>query len=291
MHKSGFVNIIGNPNVGKSTLMNCFLGEKLAIVTPKAQTTRHRILGIINHDNYQVVISDTPGIINPKYKLQEQMMKFVETALDDADIFILLTEINETFSHDKILEKLKESKLPVIVLINKIDLANQNDVISKSEEWKSRFPEWDILPISAIQNFNIQKVIDKIIEILPESPPYFPKDDISDKPIRFFISETIREKILLNYKKEIPYSVEVIVDSYKDTGKLINIKSIIYVARDSQKSILIGHKGNALKNIGTLARKEIESFINKQIYLELHVKVNKNWRENEAQLRRFGYTN
>ncbi len=289
MHKAGFVNIIGNPNVGKSTLMNCLLGEKLSIVTPKAQTTRHRINGILNGENYQIVFSDTPGIINPKYKLQEQMMKFIQTALEDADIFILITEIHENFNHTKILEKLKKSGLPVLVLINKIDLAQQDEVISKSEEWKKHFPDWYVLPISALQSFNITPILDKIIDLLPESPPYYPKDQVSDKTERFFISETIREKILLNYKKEIPYSVEVTVESFKETETLIRIRCIIYVARDSQKAILIGHQGKALKNIGTQARKEIEQFLGRQVFLELHVKVSKNWRENELKLRNFGY--
>ena len=289
MHKAGFVNIIGNPNVGKSTLMNCFLGEKLSIVTPKAQTTRHRIMGILNDENYQVVFSDTPGIINPKYKLQEQMMHFIELALEDADIFILISEIHETFEHNKILETLEKSGLPVIVLLNKIDLSKQDEVIAKSEAWKKQFPNWYVLPLSALQGYNISMVLDKIIELLPEHPPYFPKDQVSDKPVRFFISETIREKILFNYKKEVPYSVEVTVESYKETEELISIRSIIYVARDSQKAILIGHQGKALKNIGTQARQELENFLEKQVFLELHVKVSKNWRENESKLRNFGY--
>ncbi len=289
MHKSGFVNIIGNPNVGKSTLMNCFLGEKLSIVTPKAQTTRHRIIGILNDENYQVVFSDTPGIINPKYRLQEQMIQFIKTALEDADIFILITEIHETFEHKKILEKLKKPELPVIVLINKIDLAKQDKVIKKSEEWKKQFPDWYVLPVSALQGYNIMPVLDKIIELLPESPPYYPKDQVSDKPVRFFISETVREKILFNYNKEVPYSVEVAVESYKETDDIIRIRCIIYVARESQKAILIGHQGKALKIVGTQARKEIEHFLGKQVFLELHVKVSKNWREDDIKLRNFGY--
>ncbi len=289
MHKAGFINIIGNPNVGKSTLMNNLIGEKLAIVTPKVQTTRHRIMGIYNDNDCQVVFSDTPGIIEPKYKLQEKMMIFVETALEDADIFILLTEIHERFDHEKILNKLKKSNVPVIVLINKIDLATQDEVVEKCEEWKKSYPNWKVLPVSALKGFNIITVFNKILELLPESPPYFPKDQFSDKPIRFFVSETIREKILLNYKKEIPYSVEVTVESYKDEGKIVKIRSIIFVSRDSQKAILIGHKGNALKKVGTQAREEIEQFIGKQVFLELHVKVNKNWRENENKLRNFGY--
>ena len=289
MHKAGFVNIIGNPNVGKSTLINCFLGEKLCIVTPKAQTTRHRINGIFNDENHQIVFSDTPGIIDPKYKLQEQMMQFFETALEDADIFILITEIHETFSHSRILEKLVKSGLPVLVLINKIDLAKQDEVIQKSEEWKDKFPGWHILPISALQGFNITPVMEKIKELLPESPPYYPKDQVSDKPVRFFISETIREKILFNYKKEIPYSVEVTVDSFTETDSIIRIRCVIFVARDTQRAILIGHQGKALKTIGTQARKDIEKFLNKQVFLELYVKVSKNWRENEIKLRNFGY--
>ncbi len=289
MHKAGFVNIIGNPNVGKSTLMNCLLGEKLSIVTPKAQTTRHRIMGILNGEDYQVVFSDTPGIINPKYKLQEQMVKYIETALEDADIFILITEIHETFTHNNILEALKKSELPVLVLINKIDLAKQDEVIKTSEQWKKQFPDWYVIPVSALQGYNIMPVFDTIIDLLPESPPYYPKDQLSDKPVRFFISETIREKILLNYKKEIPYSVEVAVESFKETDTIVRIRCIIYVSRESQKAILIGHQGKALKTVGTQARKEIEKFLGKQVFLELHVKVSKNWREDENKLRNFGY--
>ncbi len=290
MHKAGFVNIIGNPNVGKSTLMNCFLGEKLSIVTPKAQTTRHRIMGILNDKEFQVVFSDTPGIIDPKYKLQERMVRFIETALEDADIFILITEIKETFDNKKILDALEASSVPVLVLINKIDLSNQDEVIIKSEAWKKQYPDWYVIPMSALEGYNVSKVLEKIIELLPVHPPYFPKDQVSNKPVRFFISETIREKILFNYKKEIPYSVEVTIESYKETEQLIKIRSIIYVTRESQKAILIGHRGNSLKAVGTQARKEIELFLGKQVFLDLHVKVSKNWREDNNKLRNFGYT-
>ena len=289
MHKSGFVNILGKPNVGKSTLMNALLGEKLSIITPKAQTTRHRILGIANDDNYQIVFSDTPGIIKPGYKLQEHMMGFVKSALEDADLFLLVTEVDDDFKDEKTLNKLQKTDIPVLLLINKIDLASQDQVVAKCEQWKRDFPSFLVLPISALNNFNLDQVMRKILEIIPENPPYFPKDDLTDRPMRFFIAEIVREKILLNYQKEIPYSVEVAVEEYKEEAKIVRIRCVIFVARDSQKGIIIGHKGSALKRIGTQARKDIEDFIGKQAFIDLHVKVSKNWRDDDLQLGRFGY--
>ena len=283
------MNIIGKPNVGKSTLMNAFLGEKLSIITPKAQTTRHRILGIANGEDYQMIFSDTPGVLEPHYKLQQQMMGYVKSSMEDADVFILLTEVQDDFDDIHLIEKMKASDAPVIVLINKIDLSNQQEVALKCEQWQRGFPDWRILPISALTGFNLQQVFDKLLELLPESPPYFPKDELSDKPLRFLVAERVREKILLHYKKEIPYSVEVNTDTFKEEEKIIRIRCVIYVARDSQKGILIGHKGQALKRVGEEARKDLESFLEKKVFLELHVKVSKNWRENELQLKRFGY--
>lgn len=288
-HKAGYVNIIGKPNVGKSTLMNALLGEKLSIITSKAQTTRHRILGIANAEDYQVVFSDTPGVLEPHYKLQQQMMSFVKSSLEDADVFILLTEVHDDFDDIHLLDKIKSSGLPVLLLINKIDLASQAEVEAKYEQWRKAYPEWRILPISALTSFNVDTVFSKILEILPESPPYYPKDELSDRPIRFLVAERVREKILMHYQKEIPYSVEVITDTYKEEEKIIRIRCVIYVARDSQKGILIGHKGQALKKVGEEARKDLEVFLDKKVFLELHVKVSKNWRENELQLKRFGY--
>ena len=289
MHKSGFVNILGKPNVGKSTLMNALLGEKLSIITPKAQTTRHRILGIANDDDYQIVFSDTPGIIKPGYKLQEHMMNFVYSAMEDADLFILMTEPENDFTDEKTLTKLKNTSIPVMLLINKIDLTTMEKIIAKSEQWKRDFPSFMVLPVSALNNFNLDKVMEKILEVIPENPPYFPKDELTDRPLRFFVAEIVREKILLNYQKEIPYSVEVSVEEYREEEKLVRIRCVIHVARNSQKGILIGHKGSALKKIGTQARKDIEEFIGKQVFIDLHVKVSKNWRDDEMQLGRFGY--
>ncbi len=288
-HKSGFVNILGKPNVGKSTLMNAFLGEKLSIITPKAQTTRHRILGIANGEDYQIVFSDTPGILKPNYKLQEQMMQFVWSALDDADLFIVMAEINDSPENNEVLERVRSKGMPVLLLINKIDLSKQEEVMLAISKWEKAFPGWLVLPISALVGFNIDTVFEKILELLPESPPFYSKDEITDKPVRFFISEIIREKILMNFQQEIPYSVEVEVESYKEEGKMVHIRSNIHVARDSQKGILIGHQGKALKKVGTEARKDIEVFIEKKVFLELYVKVSKNWREDEMQLKRFGY--
>ncbi len=291
MHKSGFVNIIGNPNVGKSTLMNALLGEKLSITTPKAQTTRHRILGIANGDNYQAVFSDTPGVLLPHYKLQEQMMHFVHSALEDADMFIVLTEIHDVFDHQDILSKVSQSGVPVLLLVNKVDLSNQQEVLAVCEKWQKEFPSWHVLAISALGGFNVNKVFEKVLELLPESPPFFPKDELTDKPVRFFVSEMVREKLLMNYQQEIPYSVEVGVESFKEDDHMAHIRCIIFVARDSQKGIIIGHQGQALKKVGTEARIEIAKFLDKKVYLELHVKVSKNWREDPSKLRRFGYLN
>ncbi len=290
MHKAGFVNIIGNPNVGKSTLMNALLGEKLSIITPKAQTTRHRILGLANSDDYQIVFSDTPGVLQPGYKLQEYMMRAVKNTMMDADIFIVMTDIQQDFDHPELLEQIKNVGVPVLLLINKIDLSDMDHVVAKSEQWKQRFPEWLVLPISALENFNIDQVLSKIIELLPPSPPYFPKDELTDRPQRFFVAEIVREKILMNYQKEIPYSVEVAVESFKEEAGVVRIRCIIYVSRESQKGIIIGHKGSMLKKVGTEARMDIEKFLDQKTFLELHVKVNKNWRESDTQLRRFGYS-
>ncbi|MCB0424300.1 MAG: GTPase Era [Flavobacteriaceae bacterium] len=290
MHKAGFVNIIGNPNVGKSTLMNAFVGEKLSIITSKAQTTRHRIFGIVNGDDFQVIFSDTPGIIKPAYELQESMMGFVKLALDDADVLIYMVEIGEKALKDEaFFNKIIHSKIPVLLLLNKIDTSNQEALEAQVAFWKDQVPNAEIFPISALENFNTQVVFNRILELLPESPPFYPKDQLTDKPERFFVNETIREKILLNYKKEIPYSVEVETEAFQEDDKIIRIQSVIMVERDSQKGIIIGHKGSALKKVGVEARKDLELFFDKQIHLELYVKVNKNWRSNVKQLKRFGY--
>lgn len=290
MHKAGFVNIIGNPNVGKSTLMNAFVGEKLSIITSKAQTTRHRIFGIVNGDDFQVIFSDTPGIIKPAYELQESMMGFVKLALDDADVLIYMVEIGEKALKDEaFFNKITHSKIPVLLLLNKIDTSNQEKLEEQVAFWKEQVPNAEIYPISALENFNTQVVFNRILELLPESPPFYPKDQLTDKPERFFVNETIREKILLNYKKEIPYSVEVETEAFQEDDKIIRIQSVIMVERDSQKGIIIGHKGSALKKVGIEARKDLELFFDKQIHLELYVKVNKNWRSNIKQLKRFGY--
>jgi GTPase len=287
--RAGFVNIIGNPNVGKSTLMNALAGEKLSIINKKAQTTRHRIMGIVNGEDFQIVYSDTPGIIEPKYMLQSSMMNFVETALEDADVFLLVTEVKETFDNQEILDALNSSKLPVIVVVNKIDLSDQEKVISKIEEWKKELPGATVIPVCAIKGFNTSTVIESILEKLPEAEPYFGKDELTDKPTKFFVAEIIREKILSNYQKEIPYSVEVQVETFKEKEDITVIRAIIYVERDSQKNIIIGDSGKALKKVGTEARKEIEEFIGKHVFLELFVKVDKDWRNNKRELKRFGY--
>ena len=289
-HKAGFVNIIGNPNVGKSTLMNAFVGERLSIITSKAQTTRHRILGIVNGDDFQILFSDTPGIIKPAYELQESMMGFVKSAFEDADVLIYMVEIGEKELKDEaFFKKITNAKIPVLLVINKIDKSNQQQVEEKIQYWKAKVPNAEIFVISALEKFNIEGVFNSIIELLPESPAFYPKDQLTDKPERFFINEAIREKILLHYKKEIPYSVEVETKEFIETDKLIKIRSVIMVERDTQKGIIIGHKGAALKRVGTEARQDLQKFFGKKIHLELYVKVNKNWRSDKRQLRRFGY--
>ncbi len=291
-HKSGFVSIIGNPNVGKSTLMNALVGERLSIITSKAQTTRHRILGIINDEFHQVIFSDTPGVIDPHYKLQENMMDVVHGALQDADVLVYMLETGQNELKDKnLFDQIRNTNVPLIVLLNKIDKVEQDFVKSQLTLWSERFPKADILPISALNRFNIEVVMQRIKELLPVSPPYYEKDALTDKSERFFVSEIIREKILKYYKKEIPYSVEVEVEEFKDEDKLLKIRAKIYVVRESQKGIIIGHKGVALKKVGTLARRDLESFFDKKIYLDLYVKVNKDWRNDDKQLKRFGYNN
>lgn len=289
-HKAGFVNIIGNPNVGKSTLMNALVGERISIITSKAQTTRHRILGIVNGDDFQVVFSDTPGIIKPAYELQSSMMDFVKTALDDADVLVYMVEIGEKELKDEaFFNKIIHSKIPVLLLLNKIDKTTQEQLEEQIDIWKNKVPNAEIIPISALENFNIENVFKRILELLPYSPPYYPKDALTDKPERFFVNETIREKILLNFDKEIPYSVEIETEEFKEEETIIHISSVIMVERDSQKGIIIGHKGSALKKVGIQAREDLEKFFDKKIHLQLFVKVNKDWRNNAYQLRRFGY--
>ena len=290
MHKSGFINIIGNPNVGKSTLMNCFMGEKFSIITSKAQTTRHRILGIVNGEDFQLVFSDTPGILKPSYELQDSMMDFVKNALEDADIIIYMLEIGETsIKNNEVHKKILNAKVPTFILLNKIDLSDQKSLEDQVILWKELYPKAHIYPISALNNFNIDIVLKHLIELIPQSPPYFPKDQLTDKPERFFVNEILREKILLYYNKEIPYSVEVVTEDFKEDDNIIKIKSVIFVERDSQKGIIIGHKGSALKKIGTKARQGLEIFFGKKIYIELQVKVSKNWRSNSKVLKKFGY--
>ena len=290
MHKAGFVNIIGNPNVGKSTLMNAFVGEKLSIITSKAQTTRHRIFGIVSGDDFQVIFSDTPGIIKPSYALQASMMDFVKSAFEDADILIYMVEIGEKELKDEaFFKRINKLEVPVLLLINKVDTSDQSVLEEQVAYWKEKVPNAEIYPISALRKFQTEVVFNRIIELLPESPAFFPKDQLTDKPERFFVNEIIREKILLHYKKEIPYSVEVETESFADSETIIHIRSVIMVERESQKGIIIGHKGEALKRVGIEARTDLEKFFGKQIHLELFVKVNKDWRNNVRQLRRFGY--
>ncbi len=290
MHKAGFVNIIGNPNVGKSTLMNAFVGEKLSIITSKAQTTRHRILGIVNGEDFQMILSDTPGIIKPAYELQESMMDFVKSAFDDADVLIYMVEIGEKELKDEaFFNKITHSKIPVLLLLNKIDRSNQEQLEEQVALWSEKVPNAEIFAISALEGFQVQEAFDRIIELLPESPPFYPKDQLTDKPERFFVNETIREKILLHYKKEIPYAVEIDTEEFFEEEDIIRMRSVIMVERDTQKGIIIGHKGAALKRVGMEARKDLEKFFGKQVHLELYVKVNKNWRSNQQQLKRFGY--
>ena len=291
MHKSGFVNIIGNPNVGKSTLMNALVGERLSIITSKAQTTRHRIMGIVNGDDFQIVYSDTPGILKPNYKLQESMMKFVRGAVSDADVILYVTDTVEQPSdrNSDILEKIALSGIPVLLIINKIDLTTQEKLEELVAFWQERLPMATIIPASAKESFNIGAIFDRILSLLPEGEPFYPKDTLTDKTLRFFASEIIREKILTNYDKEIPYCCEIEIDSYKEEPTIDRISATIYVARDSQKGIIIGHKGEKLKKVGQQARQDLEHFLDKKVFLQLFVKVNDNWRNSDRQLRRFGY--
>lgn len=290
MHKAGFVNIVGNPNVGKSTLMNLLMGERISIATFKAQTTRHRIMGIINSDDAQIVFSDTPGVLKPNYKLQEEMLAFSVSALQDADVLLYVTDVVETpDKNSSFLEKVKKMNVPVLVLINKIDLSNQKDLEKLVSQWHESLPKAEIFPISAKVKFNVDNVLARIKELLPESPPYFGKDQWTDKPARFFVTEIIREKILLYYDKEIPYAVEVVVEQFKEDDKRIHINAVIYVERDSQKGIIIGHRGVALKKVSTEARKTLEKFFGKTIFLKIFVKVDKDWRSNTKRLEAYGY--
>ena len=289
-HKSGFVNIIGNPNVGKSTLMNKLIGQDLSIITNKAQTTRHRIKGILSEENFQIVFSDTPGIIKPAYKLQENMMDYVKSALKDADVILYVVEIGEKELKDEELYKqIKQLKIPLIILLNKIDLVSQENVLSEIESWKSIFSNATILPISALNGFNIKETVKIIVNVLPFSPPYFPKDDVTDKSERFFVEEIIREKILKHYKKEVPYSVQISVEEFFEEKEIVKIRAIIYVLRESQTGILIGHKGLGLKRIGSEARKDIEKLLDKKVFLATPIKVKKDWRNDNKQLKKFGY--
>ena len=290
MHKAGFVNIVGNPNVGKSTLMNLLMGERISIATFKAQTTRHRIMGIINSDDAQIVFSDTPGVLKPNYKLQEEMLAFSVSALQDADVLLYVTDVVETpDKNSDFLEKVKKMNVPVLVLINKIDISNQKDLEKLVQLWHESLPKAEIFPISAKVKFNVDNVLSRIKQLLPDSPPYFDKDQWTDKPARFFVTEIIREKILLYYDKEIPYAVEVVVEQFKEDDKHIHINAVIYVERDSQKGIIIGHRGIALKKVSSEARKTLEKFFGKSIYLEIFVKVDKDWRSNTKRLEAYGY--
>ncbi len=290
MHKAGFVNIIGNPNVGKSTLMNAFVGERLSIITSKAQTTRHRILGIVNGEDFQVILSDTPGIIKPAYEMQASMMNFVKSAFEDADVLIYMVEIGELDLKDEaFFNKIIHAKIPVLLLLNKIDKSTQEVLEAQVAFWSEKVPNAEIYPISALQNFNVPEVFTRIVELLPESPAFYPKDQLTDKPERFFVNEIVREKILMHYNKEIPYSVEIETEEFIEDENIIRVRAIIMVERDSQKGIIIGHKGEALKRVGIEARADLEKFFGKQIHIELFVKVNKDWRSNQRQLKRFGY--
>ena len=289
-HRSGFVNILGNPNVGKSTIMNALVGEKLSIITSKAQTTRHRIMGIVNGDDFQIVYSDTPGILKPQYKLQEKMMNFVNIALSDADMILYVTDVTEHIANEgEYIEKIKESGIPVIIAVNKIDLTNQGDLEKIVEAWHLAFPDSPVIPLSALKNFNLDALLNAILDKLPEGLPFFPKDQLTDKYERFFASEIIREKILVNYQKEIPYSVEIEIESFTEEKNLIKIRALIHVIRDSQKGIIIGHKGAMLKRVGTEARHDMEDFFKKKVFLEIYVKVTKDWRDKPLILKRFGY--
>jgi GTPase len=289
-HRSGFVNILGNPNVGKSTIMNALVGEKLSIITPKVQTTRHRIMGIVNGEDFQIVYSDTPGILNPKYKLQESMMSFVNIALTDADVILYVTDISDVVDKDgEYIGKIRSSNIPVIIAVNKIDLTNQNELEKIVESWHAVFPESDIIPLSALKGFNLDFLLRSVLAKLPEGAPFFPKDQLTDKFERFFASEIIREKILINYQKEIPYSVEIEIESFVEEKKITNVRAVIHVARDSQKGIIIGHRGQMLKKVGTEARLDMEDFFGRKVFLEMYVKVSKDWRNKPTMLKKFGY--
>ena len=289
-HKSGFVNIIGNPNVGKSTLMNNLVGERISIITSKSQTTRHRIKGIVNGDDFQIVYSDTPGVLKPNYKLQESMMKFSTSALVDADIILYVTDVVETIDkNEEFLKKVQNATVPVLLILNKIDLTDQAKLLKLYDRWKEKIPQAEIFPMSAKENFNVENLFNRILELLPEGPPYFAKDEVTDLPSKFFVTEIIREKVLMNYDKEVPYSVEIEVEEYKDEPKILRIMAVIHVERTSQKGIIIGHKGAALKKVGTEARMDIEAFFGKKVFLQLYVKVAKDWRSKDSQLKNFGY--
>lgn len=291
-HKAGFVNIVGNPNVGKSTLMNALVGEKISIITSKSQTTRHRIMGVVNGEDFQIVYSDTPGVLKPNYKLQEKMLNFSISALQDADVILYVSDVVEQIhKNDEFLGKLQRMDVPVIVVINKIDLSDQKKVEALFDEWKLIVPRATILPMAALHDFNVSNLFNTIVELLPEAEPFFDKDTLTDKPSRFFVNEIIREKVLMNYDKEVPYSVEVVVDEFKEEENIIRIRSVIYVERDSQKGIIIGHQGSALKKVGTEARKDMEAFFDKKVFLEMFVKVDKDWRNKEQKLKQFGYDN
>lgn len=289
-HKSGFVNIVGSPNVGKSTLMNRLVGEKLSIVTSKAQTTRHRIHGIVNEEDYQIVFSDTPGVVNASYKLHEAMMNYVETSFKDADILLFITDIYEgEMNHPGTLERIQKLQVPVLLLINKIDLGDQKQAMNRIEYWQTKVPNAEIMPISALHGFNIEGVWERLLELLPEGPPYFDKEELSDRPMRFFVSEMIREKIFLFCEKEVPYSCQVEIETYEELPHIINIRALIIVERDSQKGIIIGKGGDMLKKIGREARKDMEIFVGRKVFLETFVKVDKDWRASEVKLKKYGY--
>lgn len=289
-HKAGYISILGYPNVGKSTLMNALVGEKLSGITPKAQTTRHRIIGILNGDGYQMVFSDTPGILTPKYKLHQAMLAAISSSLSDADIILLVTEPGQKFTHEEILQRIIGTKLPVIVLINKIDTIDQPRLEKEVEKWAELLPKADILPISAIHNSNLDMLRTRLVRLLPQHPPYYDSEELTDRNERFFVSEIIREKILMNYTQEVPYSVEVGIDTFSEDEPVTRIRAVIYIARESQKAIILGHQGRSIKKLGTEARKSIEEFLGRHVFLELHVKVSGDWREDELQLRRFGYS-